>query len=63
MNPVRAFGPAVINNSWHNHYVYWVGPLIGGVLGGVSYEYLFMRRLFARPKGVPSLSGDHHKIE
>ncbi|EEF58275.1 MIP/aquaporin family protein [Pedosphaera parvula] len=37
MNPARTFGPAVASGHWANHYVYWVGPLIGGVLAGLIY--------------------------
>jgi MIP family channel proteins len=43
MNPARVFGPALAANFWHDHYVYWLGPLIGGGLGGVVYR-LFMER-------------------
>jgi MIP family channel proteins len=43
MNPARVFGPALAANFWHDHYVYWLGPLIGGTLGGLVYG-LFMER-------------------
>src|SRR6266700_2735653 len=32
MNPARVFGPAVAVNFWHDHYVYWIGPFLGGAL-------------------------------
>ena len=38
MNPARVFGPALAANFWHDHYVYWLGPLIGGGIGGVVYR-------------------------
>ena len=44
MNPARVFGPAVAANFWHDHYVYWVGPLVGGALGGFVYRLLIERR-------------------
>ena len=42
MNPARTFGPALAAHHWLNHGVYWVGPLFGGVVGAVAYEYLFV---------------------
>ncbi|KAM7012649.1 aquaporin-4-like [Tautogolabrus adspersus] len=41
MNPARSFGPAMVTWSWDNHWVYWVGPSLGGALAAALYEYLF----------------------
>ncbi len=43
MNPARVFGPALVAGFWKAHYVYWLGPLIGGALGGFVYR-IFMER-------------------
>lgn len=40
MNPARAFGPALIGNRWNNHWIYWLGPLIGGAIAGLMYEFI-----------------------
>src|ERR1043166_4284266 len=32
MNPARTFGPAIISQQWDHHYVYWIGPLLGGAV-------------------------------
>ena len=42
MNPAVSFGPALVSWSWSNHWVYWVGPLIGGGLAGLIYEFAFI---------------------
>lgn len=42
MNPARAFGPALIGWRWRHHWVYWVGPLIGGGLAGLIYEFIII---------------------
>jgi glycerol uptake facilitator-like aquaporin len=41
MNPARAFGPALFAGAWTNHWVYWIGPLLGGAAGGLLYNSIF----------------------
>nr|XP_022343421.1 aquaporin AQPAe.a-like isoform X2 [Crassostrea virginica] len=41
MNPARSFGPAVIQNAWDSHWVFWIGPFVGSFVAALSYEYIF----------------------
>ncbi len=41
MNPARVFGPALASGQWASHWVYWVGPLLGGLLAGLFYSRIF----------------------
>ncbi|MEY2488861.1 MAG: aquaporin [Verrucomicrobiota bacterium] len=43
MNPARVFGPALVAGFWKVHYVYWLGPMIGGALGGLVYRVFIER--------------------
>ena len=39
LNPARSLGPAIFANVWTDHYIYWVGPILGGLLAGGNYRY------------------------
>jgi len=44
MNPARAIGPALASGYLEGQVVFWVGPLLGGLLAGLIYDQLFLRR-------------------
>lgn len=50
MNPARSFGTAVAgvlipgSESFKDHLVYWVGPILGGLIAGLLYDVAFMGR-------------------
>lgn len=58
-NPARAFGPTMIQLLFGGSYqighmfVYFIGPIVGGVIGAFAYEYL--AGLYA----VPAAAEDH----
>lgn len=43
MNPARAFGPELAANFWGNWWIYWVGPVVGALVAGLGYQYLYLR--------------------
>jgi len=54
MNPARTLGPLLAGGSatadlWAQHWVYWVGPVLGAVLAAVLYD-----RLILRPDSTPA---------
>ena len=44
MNPARSFGPAIVANIWTDHWIYWLGPLIGAGVAALVYEFVFLQR-------------------
>jgi aquaporin TIP len=44
MNPARAFGPAAISGEWVGQLVYWIGPIAGGILAALLWEFVLLPR-------------------
>ena len=38
LNPARHLGPALVGGNLANVWIYWVGPVIGGILGALAYQ-------------------------
>lgn len=41
-NPARWLGPAIASMDFNSAWVYWVGPIVGALLGGFTFEHLLM---------------------
>ena len=57
-NPARSLDPVLYNQDWGNVWIYIVGPLAGGVLGGAIWAFVCLRERPSRPRfeteGAPS---------
>jgi aquaporin Z len=42
VNPARSLGPALFVGGWalQQLWLFWIAPLLGGALGGVTYRIL-----------------------
>ncbi|XP_015600098.1 aquaporin AQPcic isoform X3 [Cephus cinctus] len=41
MNPARSLAPAIWNNQWSHHWIFWFGPIAGAILATLLYKTLF----------------------
>ncbi|XP_027430200.1 aquaporin-1 [Zalophus californianus] len=44
INPARSFGSSVITRNFKDHWVFWVGPFIGGALAVLIYDFILAPR-------------------
>uniref|UniRef100_A0A8C5U0E7 AQP1 protein n=1 Tax=Malurus cyaneus samueli TaxID=2593467 RepID=A0A8C5U0E7_9PASS len=44
INPARSFGSALIANNFENHWIFWVGPIIGGASAALIYDFILAPR-------------------
>lgn len=71
MNPARSFGTALITEQWTNHWIYWAGPILGGICAALLYCQAFKAprseelsateryRVVADEKELKRLDGKH----
>jgi aquaporin TIP len=53
MNPARAFGPELVARHWTDAWVWYVGPLAGGAVAALAYDWLYLRPPRPLPVGPP----------
>ncbi|MEE6467443.1 hypothetical protein FKM82_007241 [Ascaphus truei] len=44
MNPARSFGSAVVTGIFTQHWIFWVGPMIGGAAASIIYDFILAPR-------------------
>lgn len=55
LNPARSLGPSIIAGHFDNHWIYWLGPIVGGMSAALIYQNIF-RQL--RPDEVEALEAE-----
>ena len=44
MNPARAFGPALASGQFTHQYIWWFGPILGGIAATLLYDNVFAEK-------------------
>lgn len=44
LNPARTFGPALASGYWSSFPAHLIGPIIGGLIAGIIYSNVFLRK-------------------
>jgi len=52
LNPVRSLGPALASGYLTNLYVYWIGPLAGGLIAGLAFRFFERAKIGKGPRAV-----------
>jgi len=47
INPTRSFGPALVSDTWDDHWLFWMGPLTGALVA--SLTWLLLKQLDPNP--------------
>jgi len=45
MNPARSFAPALWNNDFQDHWIYWFAPILAAAATAVAYKTVFRREV------------------
>ncbi|HVL89800.1 MAG TPA: MIP family channel protein [Actinomycetota bacterium] len=44
LNPARHVGPALMSGTWKGWWVYWIGPVAGGIVAAALYDGVILRK-------------------
>uniref|UniRef100_A0A8C5LQ19 Aquaporin-2 n=1 Tax=Leptobrachium leishanense TaxID=445787 RepID=A0A8C5LQ19_9ANUR len=63
MNPARSLGPAAITGMFTYHWVFWIGPLAGGILASVIYNLVLFPHNKSLSDRIAILKGTYEPEE
>lgn len=62
MNPARALGSGAIMGMLENHWLYWVGPILGGISGALIYEHAIGGAVEPEPPKSYGFNGEEKEV-
>lgn len=61
-NPARSLGPQVISGDWRGWWVYWIGPILGTLLGVLVYKVSWLKKLEVEVAKLYHFEHDPHGV-
>jgi aquaporin related protein len=43
LNPARSLAPALYNQNWTNHWLYWLAPISASIASSLLYKLVFAK--------------------
>lgn len=65
LNPARHFGPALLSGSWDNWWVWYIGPIAGGIVAASLYDWMILSKRAPAAEGeeTPHDASDLSELE
>lgn len=57
MNPARHFGPALLSGTWKAGWIWYVGPIAGGIVAASLYDWAFLTKREPKPEEPDEATG------
>jgi aquaporin Z len=61
-NPARSLGPALVAGAWQGWWIYWIGPLLGALIGVAVLRLTPLRRLELEVAKIAHHDHDPHGL-
>ncbi|XP_056411345.1 aquaporin-5-like [Hyla sarda] len=63
MNPARSLGPAAITGIFADQWVFWIGPIVGGILASLIYNFVLFPHTKSLSDRIAVLKGTYEPEE
>ena len=58
INPARSLDPALIHGIWDDQWLYWAGPIVGGLIAAIAYMVIFVTKEDQDKPGTINIRSD-----
>lgn len=61
-NPARSIGPSAISGNWSAWWIYWIGPVIGALIGVAVHRLSWFKKFEVRVAKLYHFEHDRHGV-